>query len=123
MFFYNWQLAISLFWVVPVTFIIILLSKRRQLKYNRFIYDKKRAVSEKSQEIKSYDNEEKYLSELNTKLDDYETNLTRGELFTGVLVNSAQSVLKLGIATVILVGAYLLTRDRLDLLPTLCFSS
>jgi ATP-binding cassette subfamily B protein len=50
MFTYNWQLAIALFWVVPVAFGVILLSKRKQKKNHKMIYDEKRKVSEEIQE-------------------------------------------------------------------------
>lgn len=128
LFFYHWQMALALFWVVPVAAFIIILSKSRQIKTNKRTYDKKRNVSEKIQEgletiqeIKSYNQEKKYIDELNEKLDDFEKNLTRGELLTGVLVNSAQSVLKLGMATVIISGAYLLSRGSVDLFTYLMF--
>ncbi len=128
MFFYNWQLSLALFWVVPVSASIILLSKKWQQNNNKIIYNKKRTVSEQIQqgleniqEIKAYNNEDKYLDELNEKLDDYEKYLTQGELITGVLVNSAQSILKLGLASVIIVGANLLATGNVDLFTYLIF--
>lgn len=128
MFFYNWQLSLALFWVVPVAAAVILLSKKRQRTDHKIIYDKKRTVSEQIQqgleniqEIKAYNNEDKYLAELNEKLDDYEKHLTRIELVTGVLLNSAQSILKLGLASVIIVGADLLATGNVDLFTYLIF--
>ena len=59
--FYNWQLTLSLFWVVPLAIAIILFSKNAILKSNKTNYLKKRAVTEHIQEgldtiqeIKSY---------------------------------------------------------------------
>ena len=128
LFVYNWQLALALFWVVPVAAALVFLSKKRQEKNNKLIYDKKRHVSEQIQEglcaiqeIKSCANERQYLDELEQKLDDYEKHLTRGELLTGVLVNSAQSVLKLGMATTIIMGARLSAAGRIDLFTFLVF--
>lgn len=128
MFFYNWQLSLALFWVVPIAAMVILLSKKYQRKNNQIIYDKKRNVSEEIQEgldtiqeIKSYNNEVKYLDVLNEKLNDYEKNLVRGELMTGVLVNCAQSILKLGLASVIIIGARLLSAGSVDLFTYLIF--
>jgi ATP-binding cassette, subfamily B, bacterial IrtB/YbtQ len=128
LFFYHWQLSLALFWVVPAAAALILLSKKRQRKNNKLIYDKKRNVSEHIQEgldtiqeIKAYGNENKYLDTLNAKLDDYEKNLTRGELMTGVLVHGAQSLLKLGMASTIIIGARLLSAGSLDLFPYLMF--
>jgi ATP-binding cassette subfamily B protein IrtB len=128
LFFYNWRLSLALFWVVPAAAAVILLSKKRQRKNNKLIYDKKRNVSEQIQEgldtiqeIKSYSNEKKYLDELNEKLGDYEKNLTRGELMTGVLVHGAQSLLKLGMASVIIIGARLLSTGNIDLFTYFMF--
>ncbi|WP_321430878.1 ABC transporter ATP-binding protein [uncultured Methanolobus sp.] len=128
LFIYNWQLSLALFWVVPVAAAVVILSKKMQQKNNKIVYDKKRNVTEQIQqgletiqEIKAYSNEDKYLEELDAKLDDYEKNLTQGELFTGVLVNSAQSILKLGLVSVIIVGANLLVTGGVDLFTYLIF--
>lgn len=122
MFFWNWQLALALFWVVPVALMMVLLSKKTMSRRNRENYLKKRAVSEKIQEgleniqeIKACNREAEYLNGLYEKIDTYERDQTRGELLLGVLVNGAQSVLKLGLASVIIVGAAMLSRGTLDL--------
>lgn len=57
------------------------------------------------QEIKSYNQERDYLEKLDASIDTYEKVLTRNELVLGMLVNGSQSVLKLGLASVIIVGA------------------
>lgn len=123
MFFYNWQLALALFWVAPFASAIILLSKKKIRKDNKTNYQNKRAVTEQIQEgldaiqeIKSYNQEEDYLQKLDDKIDHYEKVLTKSELMTGVLVNGAQSFLKLGLASVIIVGANLLATGTIDLL-------
>ncbi len=128
MFHFNWQLSLALFWVVPVAAIVILASKQWQRKNNKIIYDAKRDVSERIQEgletiqeIKSYGNEELYLADLDSKLNSYEKELIRGELLSGALVNSAHSLLKLGIASVIIVGAHLLATEAIDLFTYFMF--
>lgn len=128
LFCFNWRLALALLWVVPVAGAVILLSKRWQRKNNKAVYDAQRVVSEhiqegleSIQEIKSCNNEDLYLAKLDEKLDEYEKMLTRGELMTGVLVNSAQSLLKLGIASVILLGAHFLAVGMVDLFTYLIF--
>ena len=114
--------------MAPAAAAVLLLSKQRQHKNNQIIYDKKRHVTEHIQEgldtiqeIKAYGNEKKYLDQLNKKLDEYEKNLIHGELMTGVLVNSAQSLLKLGQASVIIIGAALLSKGSVDLFTYLMF--
>jgi len=128
MFFYNWQLSLALFWVVPVALAIILLAKKRMGKDFKTNYLDKRKVTEQIQEgldtiqeIKSYNQEEDYLKELDRKLKDYETSQTKGELMTGVFVNGSQSILKLGLASVILVGATLMVSGSVDLFTYLIF--
>lgn len=128
MFFYNWQLALSLFYVVPIAILIVLLSKRGMTRRNRDNYLKKRAVSEtiqegldNIQEIKSYNCEARYNEELSERISEFEKDQTKGELLLGVLVNGAQSVLKLGLATVIIVGAGLLARGSIDIFVYLVF--
>lgn len=126
--FYNWQLTLALFWVVPVALAVILLAKRSMLKSNESNYLNKRAVSEQIQEgldtvqeIKSYNQEEDYLGKLDERIDTYEKVLTRNELILGILVNGSQSILKLGLASVIIVGAGLLATGRVDFFTYLIF--
>lgn len=128
MFFYNWQLALALFWVVPFALAIVLFSKKKMSKEFKANYQDKRAVTEKIQEgldtiqeIKSYNQEDDYFQKLDEKIDDYEKMQTKGELLSGVLVNSAQSFLKLGLASVIIVGANLLATGAIDLFIYLIF--
>ncbi len=128
LFFYNWQLSIALFWVVPLALAVILFSKKKLHKANQVHYQNKRDVTEHIQEgldtiqeIKSYNQEASYLNGLDHKLKTYEKQLTRGELMAGAMVNSSQSLLKLGMASVIIVGARLLATDALDLFTYLIF--
>lgn len=126
--FYNWQLTLSLFWVVPLAMAIILFSKKAILKSNETNYLKKRAVTEHIQEgldtiqeIKSYNQECDYLKKLDVRIDTYEKMLTRNELTLGILVNGSQSILKLGLASVIIVGANMLVNGSVDLFTYLIF--
>lgn len=128
MFFYNWQLSLALFWVVPIALSIILLVKKKMNRDFKKNYLEKRDVTEQIQEgldniqeIKSYNQEENYLKVLNEKINRYEQTQAKGELFTGVIVNSAAGVLKLGLASVIIVGATLLAEGTIELFPYLIF--
>ena len=126
--FYNWQLTIALFWVVPLAAAILLFSKKEIQKSNESNYLNKRMVTEHIQEgldtiqeIKSYNQERDYLEKLDASIDTYEKVLTRNELVLGMLVNGSQSVLKLGLASVIIVGANLLASGTIDLFTYLIF--
>ena len=128
MFFYNWQLSLALFWVVPLALTVILLSKKKIGKEFQANYFDKRNVTEHIQEgletiqeVKSYNKEAYYLEILDKKLDKYEKTLTSGELFTGVLVNGSHSLLRLGLASVIIIGAAMLAAGTIDLFTYLIF--
>ena len=91
-------------------------------------YQNKREVTEHIQEgldtiqeIKSYNQEDACLKELDLKLSTYEKQLIRGELMAGALVNSSQSLLKLGMASVIIIGASMLASGTLDMFTYLIF--
>ncbi len=128
LFFYNWQLSLALLWVVPAAAAVILLAKKFLHKENKKHYLQKRDVSEhiqegidSFQEIKAYNKQEEFLAQFDAKLNIYENGLTRGELLAGSLVNSAQGLLKLGLATVIITGAVLLAAGQLSLFVFLLF--
>lgn len=128
MFIYDWRLSLALFWVVPLALAAILLSKKKMRRDVDTNYRNRRAVTEciqegldTVQEIKSYNREEAFLSGLDSAINRYEKELTRGELLTGVLVNGAQSFLKLGLATVVIVGAGLLASGKTELFVWLVF--
>ena len=126
--FYAWPLALALFWVVPVALGILLLARRGMRSANRLNYANRRAVSdhiqeglEGMQEVKACGREADYLAELNHRIDRYESEQTRGELWLGVVVNGSQALLKLGLATLILTGATLLSAGHVSLLAYLVF--
>lgn len=128
MFFYNWQLSLALFWVVPLAATVLLVSKKMTHKDFQIHYQDKRDVSEQIQEgldtiqeIKSYNREDTYMNELNKSLNIYEKQLIKGELLLGGLVNISQSLLKLGLASVIIVGVQLLSAGTIDLFTYLIF--
>ncbi|MFV0270051.1 MAG: ABC transporter ATP-binding protein, partial [Draconibacterium sp.] len=122
LFFYNWQLSLALFWVVPVAATILLIAKGKIDKGNKIGYKTKRDVSEKIQEgldtvqeIKSYNQEEAYVKELNATVNIYEKHLINSELMTGMFVNSSAAFLKLGLASVIIVGAAMVASGSISL--------
>ena len=122
LFAFNWQLALALFWVVPFAAAVIFFSKRKIDRDNKTLYHKKRDVSEviqegldTIQEIKSYNQEKAFLNAFDSTVNRYEGSLIKGELFVGAIVNSSQSLLKLGLATVIIVGAAMVAKGSTSL--------
>ncbi len=128
MFFYNWKLSIAVFWVVPVAVLVFYLSKKLQDDMHVKLYNMKRDISDKiqegldaSHEIKSYNREETFLNALNPMLDDYEKFLIKGELLIGAFINLSYVFLKLGLPSVILYGAYLLSIGSINIYTYLIF--
>lgn len=76
---------------------------------------------ESIQEIKAYNGEEEYLKTFDKTITTYERQLLRGEAFGGSVLNLSYILLKLGIASVILVGAYLLADGTIPMLTYLIF--
>ncbi len=128
MFIYNWQMSLAVFWVVPVALFVFYLSKKFQNRFHIKVYHKKRDISDNIQEgldsiheIKSYSREDDYTNILNTKLDNYEKFLISNELLLGTLINFAHVLLKLGLPSVILTGAYLLITGSVSIFAYLVF--
>ena len=128
MFIYNWQLSLAVFWVVPVALLVFYLSRKFQNRMHTQLYHIKRDISDNIQEgfdsvheIKSYNREEDYRNTLNTKLDNYEKYLIKGELLLGALINFSYVILKLGLPSVILAGAYLLSTGSVSIFAYLVF--
>ena len=119
---FNFKMAMSLFWVIPIAFAVVLLSRKLQKSYSEKFKSEKLASSDQIQttlemikEIKSFSLEETQKKSIKVQLDAFEKKQRESELFSATILASAQMVLKLGIATVILVGAYLLLHGEIDL--------
>ena len=122
LFCYDWRLAIALFWVVPLAIATLLLARHRLDKAFVHLYKVKRGVTEQVQEglecvqeIKSYSGENAYNDSFGKRLKDYEKELLSHELVAGVAVNLSVVLLKLGMPSVILAGAWLMQRDELTM--------
>ena len=119
--FYNPYMTIALFWVVPFAAMIIVLSKKKQNAAFMGTYNSGRVVAEaiqegleNVQEIKSYNEVESYLKELHAHAKAYEMAELKGDVGPGVFLNGAQIVLKLGLASVLIVGSYLFAQGKLS---------
>jgi ATP-binding cassette subfamily B protein len=119
--FYNPYMTIALFWVVPFAAMIIVLSKKKQNTAFMGTYNSGRVVAEtiqegleNVQEIKSYNEVESYLKELRSHTKAYEMAELKGDVGPGVFLNGAQIVLKLGLASVLIVGSYLFAQGKLS---------
>ena len=127
-FFYNWQMAVALFWVVPLALIVLIIARHEFDKAYTHVYLIKRNVTEQIQEglecvqeIKSYNGEQEYNRHFDGILKHYEKNLINHELIAGVIVNLSVMLLKLGMTTVIVYGAWLLSRGELSAFDYMVF--
>ena len=128
LFFYDWRLAVALFWVVPMALATLLLARHQLDKAFVHLYHVKRGVTEQIQEglecvqeIKSYCGEKAYNQSFDKRLKDYEKELVNHELVAGVFVNLSAMILKLGMPTVIITGAWLLQRGEVSIFIYLAF--
>ena len=128
LFFYDWRLAVALFWVVPMALAALLLARHQLDKAFVHLYHVKRGVTEQVQEglecvqeIKSYCGEKAYNQSFDKRLKDYEKELVNHELVAGVFVNLSAMILKLGMPTVIITGAWLLQRGEVSIFIYLAF--
>lgn len=124
----DWRLGLAVLWVIPAALLLIVGSKYLQNKAELTHYQAKRACAdgiqeclETMQDIKACGMKERYLADLDRKLNAAEQAQIQAELITGTLVTSAQAVLRLGLASVVLVGGALLMAGKTDLLTYLIF--
>lgn len=126
--FFEWRMALAALWPLPISLIIIALSKsiRHRLSVDSTqarltAADGMQECLEASKDLKGANAEQTYLRGLYRKIESVESSSTRAELITGMLVTSAQMLLKFGIATVALVGGYLLVQGKIDLIVFFAF--
>ena len=126
--FFDWRMACAALWVLPVAFIIVLssskvvgMSGRKQMKLKMECADGIQECLDTVRDLKANNAQEAYMSGLEQKIRAVERHAIVNELVTAVFVSSAQMVLKLGIATVALVGGVLLVRGSLSVLTFFMF--
>ncbi|MCI9467607.1 MAG: ABC transporter ATP-binding protein [Ruminiclostridium sp.] len=126
--FYDWQMALAALWVLPVALLLVSLSKKTQNYFSRRQNNALVAVADGVQEcletlrdLKSSKAEREYLDGLGKKIDALEVRHIKSELGVAMFVVPAQMILKLGIATVALVGSMRLMSGELSLVTFFLF--
>lgn len=115
-------------WPIPVSFAIVILSKRFQDRYNRYKFDRTLEATEGVQEfletsrdLRVNDAGRRYLDGLFGKLDRVEGAEFKAEYMVAIFVVSAQLVLKFGIVTTALAGGYMMVSGSLDIFVFIAF--
>ena len=123
LFIFDWRLALAALWVLPISVAIVAFSGKAQNYFTRRQTDAKLAVADGIQEclesirdLKSNNAETKYLDGLDKKIDLMEKRMIASELGGALFVVPAGMILKLGIATVALVGGILLADGTLSVM-------
>lgn len=128
LFAFDWRMALAALWVIPVSVFIVLLSYKIQDKTQAKTMAVKMACADGIQEyietvrdLKANNAEQNYLKGLRGKIKNVEKQNFKAELTNAVFVTGAGMVLKLGIASVAIVGAALLVNDSLSVLTFFMF--
>ena len=110
--FYDWRLMVACLWGVPVAFGLLFGSRKIAERNSEAtkkaalrVSDGIQEALENVREIRASHQEERYLTGLYEKIDQHERVTIRGELTTGLFVNAASVIMRLGVATTILTGA------------------
>ena len=125
---FNWQMGLALLWVAPISFAIVILSRKCQEKLCKKHMNTRLELAEGIQEcletvqdIKASNQEEDYLRKLDAKMDAAEKAQISSEMTTASLLTTGQMFLRLGLATVIVVGNSLVVNGDTSLFTYILF--
>ncbi len=125
---YDWKMAIACLWGVPVAFGLLFGSRKLAARSSERTKKAALRVSngiqealENVREIRTTNQEERYLASLNEKIDQHEKITIRGELTNGLFINAASVIMRLGVATSILVGGNLILSGQIDFMLLFLF--
>ncbi len=125
---YDWRMGLALLWVAPVSFAIVLLSRKLQTAQGQKYIDAKLELAdgiqeclETVQDIKACNQEEQYLKKLDAKMDNAEKAQISAEMVSASLITTGQMFLRLGLASVIVVGNALMIKGETSLFSYILF--
>ena len=125
---YDWRLTIACLWGVPVAFGLLFGTRKISARASERtkqaairVSDGIQEALENVREIRATNQEVCYLAGLNQKIDDHEKVTIQGELGTGIFVNAASVIMRLGVATTILAGASLIVSGQIDFMLLFLF--
>ena len=128
LFAYNWRLALACLWGVPVAFALLFGSRKLAKRHSEItkaagiqVADGIQETLENMREIRATNQEERFIQALYGKIDYHEKTMLRGELSTGIFVNAASVIMRLGVATTILTGVSLILAGKIDFMLLFMF--
>jgi ATP-binding cassette subfamily B protein len=118
--FFDWRIALAIFCTLPISFFIILISRRRQEKLSKDQIEAKLKAAEQTQEyldgikvIKACNLDGDRFDALNKALRELKRLSIKMELGIGVFVTGAQFILRAGVGITIFIGTSLLSSGRI----------
>ena len=125
---YNWRMALACLWGVPVAFALLFGSRRLARRNSEItkaagiqVADGIQETLENIREIRATNQEDRFLKVLYDKIDYHEKTMIHGELSTGIFVNAASVIMRLGVATTILTGSRLILSGEIDFMILFMF--
>lgn len=110
----DWRLGLALTWVVPVALVLFIVTikwqKREMVKSTKIQLAANEKIEEgfvQIQTIKAMGQEKRYMEELKNQLKLLEKSQMNMELFSGVIINAIQSIIRLALPSLAIVGGTL----------------
>ena len=126
--FCDWRLAIAAFWGVPVAFALLFGSRKKLTSGATVSRSEALKVSDSIQEtlenireIHATNQEKRYLADIKAQIDHAEKVTAKLELTNGIFVNAASVIMRLGIASTVLVGALLIASGQVSFIMFFMF--
>ena len=125
---YDWRLGLSCLWGVPVAFALLFGSRKAFESYalrakaaGLDVADSIQETIENMREIRATNQDARFLADVEETIDTFESKQTAAELRIGIFVNSASVIMRLGMATTVLVGARLILSGQIDFMTLFMF--
>ena len=128
LFFLDWKMAVSVLWVLPISFVLILCSSRVQNHLMKKTTDARVSYEsgiqeciEAADDLRSNNAGKLYLEGLEQKIKAFEKHSIWAEFGKASFIAASGLILRFGIATTVFMGAALLIDREIDLFTFLFF--
>ncbi len=125
---FDWRLALAAFWVIPVSFLVLVTSSgvqkkaiKKNVEVSLSLNDGIQECLECVRDLRANNAQDRYMDGVEDKIRAVEKQALFTELKTSLFVSSAQMVLKLGIATTALAGGAMFVSGKITILTFFLF--